>query len=1151
MKRILFLLALVVLLASPLHAAPLATIHLNEYLGGTFSAQALHYAVEAPRGQLKELAKATLRDPAGQPVLAQFKAFDTWDDGSVHHLEVSFVAGLNPNERKAYTLDDSGQPARDDGALKAATEGDNIVFSSPLVAVKIPALNQVFPPATPALKVPGPISQVRGKAKWYGRGWIDADMTVKERAVKVVDDGPIYKRAAVEYTFANGEKYVVEVMVNRGEELVRVKEDFTLPFTDPSRCEFNFDVAAGLSPDKSVAPQSFKPGPAPVSVGSAWDLQPYTGEMFPINYDENAIFGELTPWSVFPNQWVHWACYQSAAGGDMLGVINTAPEKWDHIAYTMLPGETWKLVQNPHAFFTFRRAKSLPVTMGTDKSLTIHFKLTTGHREWAFFVSDAFPRTEEVTEGTGDKAVKKVNNAAPRDFFKQKTRDYCLNALDRLKDYTLEWPTDKAVTYPRLYADKAEYEAKRGPYSAWWAPGGPERIPSLNDKANLEKIRDVVLRMADETVKIMLVNPRPPHHITQTTFAIANVADLVLGSGTMTPEQEASLRAKMAFMAYVLNWRGYWAPEKGYAANPNMSSFCYDGVGLLGMVLADHPESKNWINACTTQLDRELDQWASPDGAWLESIHYTLAAWNEHSMSMAALKHLGIKDYYRHPKTRKFLEYYLSMQTPPDPQFNNQRGIVQIGNSYVYENVDDFAMWAKGIADADPTLAGNLMWMWREHGFGNEAEMKGKKFLSYGAAHSHWWASIPGAGGLPPYYELALKDPTIKPIAPAPTGGKKFSGFGAVLQSHVPSGKETKMFFREGQTYSHWDMDQGHFVLWAKGAPLCMDHGYGEFHPWFHNKVDVNHMWDDSLGDVTSFFAGVGGGLLQGDVTIDMLSLKEHAGVKDWPMKTEPINGRSMTTPWTRRILFLNDADPDGPNYFVVRDVVRGQLPSEWTLWAYGEIADFESTPIRAKGKFGVDLLVYLLDKDRGKVGTGTVELPADRRKQTLIHLRRPAGRGVLAVLFPALPAQEAPKVTPLAGDLGAKVEAPGRTDWVFMPESRAAGNVDGVEFDGIAASFSRRGKADHYMVERFTQLTAQGLGVRCNFPVDLMVSGNTIKGAVDSQEAVPVLVLTGPVAQRVKSVTIAGKTEAIVAKEGKVEIRLPLGPTGFEVGLR
>jgi hypothetical protein len=118
-------------------------------------------------------------------------SMDTWEDGSIHQLEVSFVSGLNPHQRKTYTLDDSGQAMQDDGMLQVVTEGDDVVFSSPLVAVKIPSQTMVYPDDTRAHSVPAPIRQVRGKAKWYGRGWLDADMGVKERAMKVVEDGPI------------------------------------------------------------------------------------------------------------------------------------------------------------------------------------------------------------------------------------------------------------------------------------------------------------------------------------------------------------------------------------------------------------------------------------------------------------------------------------------------------------------------------------------------------------------------------------------------------------------------------------------------------------------------------------------------------------------------------------------------------------------------------------------------------------------------------------------------------------------------------------------------------------------------------------------------------------------------------------------------
>lgn len=1142
----LVVLALLLAISKTYAAEPLATIHLNEVLGQHFAAEALHYNLEIGKGALKQIGLATLRDDAGLPVLAQFKEFDNWDDGSVHHLQVSFVAGLEPGERKGYTVDASGACPSNDGALKTLREGKDIVFSSPLCAVRIPAQSGVFPDGTSALSAPPPFSQIRGPVKWYGRGWLDADMPVKSRTVKVSEDGPITKSASIEYTFAGDEKYVVQVSLNRGEQLIRVKEDYTLTYTEPTRAEFAFDMAPGLHPNMSIAPQAHKPGPAPVSVGSYWDLTPYRGDLFPIKYNENAVFGELMPWSVYPNQWVHFACYNSRPGGDMLGIINTAPDKWSHVAYSTLPDQSWKLLQNPNAFFTFRRLMAVPVTMGTDKSLVVHFKLTTGHREWAFFIGNDFPRTETVPEGSGPKAQVHVYNSAPRTWFTQKTRDYCLNSLDRIKNYTLEWPHDDRIAYPHLYAGAADYEARRGPFNAWY---GSELLPSLDDPATKAKLKKLLLDTTSQAISTMMVNPGPPHHITQQVYLSANLADLVLGRGILSPAEEGSVRARLAFVAYTLNWPGYWAPENGAAANPNMSSFTYDGVGLLGLLLSDHPESATWIKACCTELDREIANWISKDGGWIESISYTLAAWNEHCMAMGSLKYNGIRDYYADPRVRKFLRYYLAMQTPPDPQFNFQRGNVEIGNSYIFENVDDFSMWAKGVKDADPILAANLMWNWRQIGYGNQAQMKGKIFKLYGASFDMWWG-VPW--GIPPYYNVALKDHTIEPVAPVLPTAQKFDGFGAVIQSHVPGDRETKVFFREGQTYSHWDMDQGSFVLWAKGAPLCMDHGYGEFQPWFHNSINVNHMGSPSLGDVTSFFSGQNEAMLRGDITIDTLDASENPAVKEWPMTPEPINGREMRTPWTRKLIFLGDADAAGPNYFVLRDTVRGQLPTEWCLWTYADIGNFESTPIRAKGKFGVDLLVYLLDKDRGQVNTGRVELPPDRRAQTLIHLRRPAGRGVLSVLFPVLSGEAAPEVTALPGETGVKVAVDGRTDWVFLPEERGSANVDGIAFNGSAASYSQRGATSYYMVERNTQLTAGGLGLYCNFPIDLALDGDIITGQADSSDAESTLVLSGPVAARAKTVTVGGTTEPLkVGADGTVQVHLPAGNAHFQIALQ
>ncbi len=75
-------------------AADLATIDVADHVGLAYAAQPVHYTVAIGRGALRDAARCTLRDAGGKPVLAQFKALDAWDDGSVRHLRVSFITAL-------------------------------------------------------------------------------------------------------------------------------------------------------------------------------------------------------------------------------------------------------------------------------------------------------------------------------------------------------------------------------------------------------------------------------------------------------------------------------------------------------------------------------------------------------------------------------------------------------------------------------------------------------------------------------------------------------------------------------------------------------------------------------------------------------------------------------------------------------------------------------------------------------------------------------------------------------------------------------------------------------------------------------------------------------------------------------------------------
>ncbi len=1124
-------------------AAEIIRFGMKERLGITQLPQVLTFTRELPRGRLASASSAALRTSAGEPVVAQFKALATWDDGSIRRLEIALVAGLEAGQAHEWIVEDGAGAAADE-TLTLTRQGGEIVLASPLAGVRIPELSQEFETPQPPEQVPPPFMQVRGVGDWYGQAGLQGEVFVKSRQVQVIDDGPIYKRVAVQYTFADSSLYIVEIRLGRDEPLIRIDERFSMNFTEPTGATFVFDLAAGLAPDMAVQPQAFR-GAQLAGVGSLWDLRPWHGDLFPVDYRRTAVWTELSPWTAHQSQTLHTAYYNSKPDGDMIGFVLTAPERWRHIAYDVLPGHSWLMVQNPHQFFTFRRLKNVPIVMTDGGRLEARFPLFTGSRQWAILISRDFPRTESVTVGTGANATEKTVNSAPRSWFSREAVRYSRNDINRLKDWVLEWEAAPADRYPVLYAPRDSYESRRIAYNGWY---GADKLPPLDDPKVATKLTQLALDISRTTVERMLVNPGPPHHIATPVFQSCNMADMAFAFGELTEDEAALLRARLAFMAYMLSWRGYWSPEDGNAANPNMSSFCYDAVGLVGLLLPNHPESAAWIARCTTQIDREFDHWLSPDGAWIENPHYVMAAMTEHTMLVAALRHNGIRDYYSDPRMSRFLRHYLDLQTPPEPMMNNQRFVVQIGNAYPGETIYEFGMWAKGIKDVDPELAANLMWMFHEHGYGTAEHQKGKKFWRGGAGIHHWFC-VPQ--GLPAYSEMLFYDPEIEPRAPT-RGGGAYEGFGVIMEAHAGTGRETKLYFREGQTYSHYDADQGSIVLYGKGAPLVLDHGYGEFHPWLHNRISVNHLYDESLGHVTSHLVGQGGSMALGDIVLDTLSEREYAGVKQWPMAPEPIAGRNTATAWQRRIAMMTDPDPAGANYIAMRDRIRGELPTEWTLWVHGDVQEYTANPLRVTGHAGVDMLLYVLDPDAGQASSAEVEFRGKyNRPSSLIHYARPAGRGLLSILYPILPDQEAPTVAPLPDLAGFTLRLGDRLDWLFMPEDPRHLAVEGFEVDGAFASVSRRADGTHIMLERNTRLTLPELTVHANLPVELHLRATVIDGFVPSTMAAAAIYLQGPIAARAQALTIDGEPASLVTDEAGFRLQLPPGPHSWQLTLR
>src|SRR5208337_4129577 len=64
---------------------------------------------------------------------------------------------------------------------------------------------------------------------------------------------------------------------------------------------------------------------------------------------------------------------------------------------------------------------------------------------------------------------------------------------------------------------------------------------------------------------------------------------------------------------------------------------------------------------------------------------------------------------------------------------------------------------------------------------------------------------------------------------------------------------------------------------------------------------------------------------------------------------------------WTRRVVFVKDTDPLGPNYFLLSDTFQATLPTQCNLWGLAESLKLDGDHAHFAGKYGVDLEAYLL----------------------------------------------------------------------------------------------------------------------------------------------------------------------------------------------
>ncbi len=571
------------------------------------------------------------------------------------------------------------------------------------------------------------------------------------------------------------------------------------------------------------------------------------------------------------------------------------------------------------------------------------------------------------------------------------------------------------------------------------------------------------------------------------------------GSRYLTPEEFRRVRARVLFMAYKLASDLFEYSRSGRGAPLNMCRTHVNGfLGSIALLYPHHPKAREWVETARKEMVYELTECNGPNGGWVEAPHYMTVSMDYLLAFALGLARAGDAELLYHPRLKQTVQWLARICTPRDPRYGNRRHFPEIGNTYRNEGTVLFSLMARIYRERDPVYADTLQWMWHEMG-------------------RPMWFHIGGTVPLTEGYREALVDPAPAPKDAPAWKSEWFRDSGVVLRSHFATDRENYLYLIQGNMHEHYDKDNGSIIVWGKGRPLCEDWGYncGPGGPiQEHSRMDIG-----GEGKVTEFGA------------LDAIDYVH-----------------SLQGPWDRQILFMKDADPLGPNYYLIRDstavsgtntwgsgvtpfrlwptspYVAGTGTNEWRLWVNIDTNTSlaaDTRLITARGRDDVDMDIWFDDaslkrlkriQNPAATAKGGPDTSApwlyDARRHTVwvitgdnrgywgstpleqreILMRVPRGENVVTVLYPRLREERTPEVRSFEGDRVLRITTPSGTDWVFLSLAPMEVEVDGLRFKGTAGSVQQRRGSQVLSLGAAGEITGKGFGLSAGAAASLCV---------------------------------------------------------------
>jgi hypothetical protein len=983
-------------------------LSLTNWLERDWPRTLLHYDLSFAPGEFRPGGLEVVR-PNGRAIRSQTVVQSTHGDGSIRACRVSFYADLPRGADLTYTVRSVTRPtafppdvqARErDGVLEVTTETVGVLLPTP--GTRSPRT-----PLSPR-DVPAPLLGYRlSTGEWAGRGWLESDRQVASWSQTVVADGPLYKEYAYEVRYVPSGYYRVRVRVEAEGPLVQVAEEYDMNAATAGHDFFVLSLNEGWRPDTALWVADRLPPGKQVRVRDRRIEHDTCMWQEALDFTGDRQHTQLYPamdWGP-KAQWYGVFRADGEADSPWVGVMTQHTGAW------RLPDQSLSPLQwtrDGEVLVKFRTSVNLngcPQNPFSTAEIDPALPQTLGRRLWALVLG----------RRPGTRADGSLDYDA-LDFHRSYTGFITLNDY---KDWTLTWDTQE-VSRPRVFATPESLAQLKANLAR--CPGAEQ----IKDFSLLTQDADTALAEANRALAALDGRLRSLDYFwthyrqAQMDYDPVFYADSALTSRDLPEELRRRIMAKTAAMCYMLTNADFNPRGAGvHLGNPNMAINRYMGLPLYTALIPDHPLARQWLDEAARYVKWKISfNVTSGGGTFRENPGYATYGPSLFCLAAAiALRNEGY-DLDHFEPLKDWGRYFEAIDTPPTPPRGQYRPALMdwlggrsvrvlpgFGNGPDVAGGQTYMLLAQLTARSDPTFAARMQNNWQEAGGYQGSADCMQPFFWF------WW------------------DPDVG-STPAARTDQMLTGFGGILRAHADSPEETYVALRQGYTQSHWNPDQGTFVLYARGACLCPPTGWG-----YSGTEGICHDSRICFGQPLADHE-------HGRVDTNVVdygfnpSVSYLLGRQTFKQRWDPTKTLQNDFDWSRQVLMVRSSRVEGPNYVLVRDTTQGDcpLPSWWYQWLVAPRDQVQVVPggVHVEAAEGVKLEVIFLEPTGAEVTVKGTKVAGFQEDYSQISVAQGPNAGYLTLFYPYREGEAPPGKVERLGEGIVRVTTQESQDYLF-----------------------------------------------------------------------------------------------------------------------